>query len=80
MAKKLINLTIDGIKVQVEEGSTILAAARANGITIPTLCNLKDLNPIGACRMCLVEVKGARGLVAACVYPAAEGMEVFTNT
>ncbi|MCQ3914500.1 MAG: 2Fe-2S iron-sulfur cluster-binding protein [Mycoplasmoidaceae bacterium] len=80
MAKKLINLIIDGIKVKVEEGSTILDAARANGITIPTLCYLKDLNPIGACRMCLVEVKGARGLVAACVYPVAEGMEVFTNT
>ncbi|MBQ0045511.1 MAG: [FeFe] hydrogenase, group A [Mycoplasma sp.] len=80
MSKKLINLTIDGIKVQVEEGSTILEAARANGITIPTLCYLKDLNPIGACRMCLVEATGARGLVAACVYPVAEGMEVITNS
>lgn len=80
MAKKLINLQIEGIKIQAEEGSTILEAARANGITIPTLCYLKDLNPIGACRMCLVEVKGARGLVAACVYPIAEGMEVRVNT
>lgn len=78
--KKLINLTIDGVKIQVEEGSTILDAARANGIIIPTLCHLKGLNGIGACRMCLVEVKGARGLVAACVYPVAEGMEVHTDT
>ncbi|MCQ2956531.1 MAG: 2Fe-2S iron-sulfur cluster-binding protein [Mycoplasmoidaceae bacterium] len=78
--KKLINLIIDGVKVQAEEGSTILDAARANGITIPTLCYLKGLNGIGACRMCLVEVKGARGMVASCVYPVAEGMEVFTNT
>ncbi len=78
--KKLINLTIDGVKVQVEEGSTILDAARDNGIIIPTLCHLKGLNGIGACRMCLVEVKGARGMVAACVYPVAEGMEVYTDT
>lgn len=78
--KKLIHLTIDGIKVNAEEGFTILEAAKANGITIPTLCYLKDLNPIGACRMCLVEVKGMRNLVPACVYPASEGMEVFTNT
>lgn len=80
MAKKLINLTIDGVKVSVEEGSTILDAAKKASIHIPTLCYLKDLNPIGACRMCLVEATGARGLVAACVYPVAEGMEVKTNT
>lgn len=80
MAKKLINLTIDGIKVSGEEGSTILDVAKANGINIPTLCYLKEINKIAACRMCLVEVKGARGMVASCVYPIAEGMEVFTNT
>lgn len=77
---KMINLTIDGIKVVIEEGSTILDAAKLAGIKIPTLCYLKDLNPAGACRMCLVEVKGARGLVASCVYPVAEGMEVITNS
>ena len=60
--------------------STILEAARYAGIDIPTLCYLKDVNQIGACRMCMVEVKGARSLVAACVYPVNEGMEVFTNT
>ncbi len=77
---KMINLTIDGIKVAIEEGSTILDAAKLAGIKIPTLCYLKDLNPAGACRMCLVEVKGARSLVASCVYPVAEGMEVTTNS
>ena len=61
-------------------GSTILEAAREAGIDIPTLCFLKDINQIGACRMCMVEVKGARSFVAACVYPVNEGMEVFTNT
>ncbi len=61
-------------------GSTILEAARSAGIDIPTLCYLKDVNQIGACRMCMVEVKGARSLVAACVYPVNDGMEVFTNT
>jgi NADP-reducing hydrogenase subunit HndD len=75
-----INLKINGLNVTAPEGSTILEAARHAGIRIPTLCFLKDLNEIGACRMCVVEVKGARNLVAACVHPAAEGMEVFTNT
>ena len=64
----------------VPEGSTILEAARFAGIKIPTLCFLKDLNEIGACRVCVVEVKGARSLVAACVHPVNEGMEIFTNT
>ena len=77
---KMINLTIDGVQVSVEEGSTILDAAKKARIKIPTLCFLKGINGIGACRMCLVEVKGARNLVASCVYPVAEGMEVRTNT
>ena len=76
----MINLKINNIPVAVEPGTTILEAARQVGINIPTLCYLKDINEIGACRICTVEVKGARGLVAACVYPVAEGMEVFTNT
>lgn len=57
-----------------------MEAARFAGIKIPTLCFLKDLNEIGACRVCVVEVKGARSLVAACVHPVNEGMEIFTNT
>ena len=76
----MVNLKINGQDVCVPEGYTILDAAREVGINIPTLCYLKDINKIGACRMCLVEVKGARGLQAACVYPVAEGLEVFTNT
>ena len=78
MAK--VNLKINNIPVQAEAGTTILEAARAAGIKIPTLCYLKDINAIGACRVCVCEVKGARSLVAACVYPVSEGMEVFTNT
>ncbi|MGN0795619.1 MAG: NADH-dependent [FeFe] hydrogenase, group A6 [Christensenellales bacterium] len=76
----LVNLKINNIPVSVEAGTTILEAARSAGIKIPTLCYLKDINAIGACRVCVVEVKGARSLVAACVYPVNEGMEVFTNT
>ena len=76
----MINLKINGQDISVPEGYTILDAAREVGINIPTLCYLKDINQIGACRMCLVEVKGARGLQAACVYPVSEGLEVYTNT
>lgn len=75
-----VNLKINNIPVQVEDGTTILEAARKIGIKIPTLCYLKDINAIGACRVCVVEVKGARSLVASCVYPVSEGMEVQTNT
>jgi len=75
-----VTLKINGTEVTVPQGSTILEAARAAGIRIPTLCYLKDINAIGACRMCVVEVKGARAFAAACVYPVTEGMEVFTNT
>ncbi len=76
----MVKLTINGIPVEVPAGSTVLEAAREAGVRIPTLCYLKDINEIGACRMCLVEVKGARSLVTSCVYPVTEGMEVFTNT
>ncbi len=76
----MVNLKINGQDISVPEGYTILDAAREVGIKIPTLCYLKDLNQIGACRMCLVEVKGAKALQAACVYPVAEGIEVFTNS
>ena len=76
----MVNLKINNIPVQVKVGTTILDAAKSVGINIPTLCYLKDINEIGACRVCVVEVKGARSLVASCVYPVNEGMEVFTNT
>ncbi len=75
-----VNIKINGNDYTVPAGSTILEAARIANIDIPTLCYLKDVNEIGACRMCVVEVKGARTLVTACVYPVNEGMEVFTNT
>lgn len=80
MANDLVNIKINGMPLSVPKGSTILEAARQAGIYIPTLCYLKDVNAIGACRICVVEVKGARSLVASCVYPVNEGMEVFTNT
>ena len=75
-----VNITINGVAVAAPKGSTILEAARLANIEIPTLCFLKEINEIGACRMCVVEVKGARSLVAACVYPINEGMEIWTNT
>ena len=75
-----VNLKINGIPVTVPAGTTVLDAARKVGVRIPTLCYLRDVNEIGACRMCVVEVKGARGPVAACVYPVNEGMEVTTNS
>lgn len=75
-----VNIKINGISVCAPAGSTILDAAHIAGIKIPTLCFLKEINEIGACRMCIVEVKGARNLVAACVHPINEGMEVVTNT
>ncbi len=77
--EQLIALTIDGVKVQVPAGTTVLEAAKQAGINIPTLCYLKDVNAIGACRMCVVDT-GGRALQAACVLPAANNMVVKTNT
>lgn len=75
-----ITIKINGMEVSAPKGSTILEAARLAHIEIPTLCYLKEINEIGACRMCVVEVKGAKSLVVSCVYPINEGMEVWTNT
>ena len=75
-----VNVKINGKEYAVPKSATVLEAARYAGIDIPTLCYLKDVNEIGACRLCLVEVVGARGLVTACVYPVNEGMEILTNT
>ncbi len=80
MEEKMVNLTIDNIPVTVPAGTTVLEAARSAGIKIPSLCFLKDVNEIGACRICVVEVEGARSLMASCVYPVSEGMVVHTNT
>lgn len=77
---EMVNLTIDGVQIEVPKGTTVLEAARSAHIQIPTLCYLKGINEIGACRMCLVEVKGARSLQASCVFPVGEGMEIRTNT
>lgn len=77
---EMVNITIDGQEVQVAEGSTVLEAAQLAGIHIPTLCYLKDINKIGACRVCLVEIEKTRGLQPSCIYPVSEGMKVKTNT
>ena len=77
---EMLNVTVNGIAVSVPKGATILEAARAAGVEIPTLCYMKEKNEIGACRICVVEATGARGLVTACVYPVTEGMAIQTNT
>ena len=74
----MVSLKIDGRPVQAEENMTILEVCIQNGIKIPTLCNLKDINNIGACRMCLVEDAKSGRLQASCVYPVSEGMEILT--
>ena len=77
--ENLVKLTIDGVSVEVPAGTTVLEAAKQAGINIPTLCYLKDINQIGACRMCVVDT-GARAFGAACVLPVSNGMVVKTNT
>ena len=77
--EQMVNLTIDNVKVSVPAGTSVLEAAKQAGINIPTLCYLKDVNAIGACRMCVVNA-GGRALQAACVLPVSEGMNVKTNT
>lgn len=76
----MVNLIINRQKTCVPEGTTILEAARKIGINIPTLCYLKGINEIGACRVCIVEVAGTSRLVTSCNTPVTEGMEVFTNS
>jgi iron-only hydrogenase group A len=76
----MITVTIDGLKVEVEEGTTILDAARQAKVHIPTLCYLPEVQAIGACRVCLVEIEGNRTLQAACVSPVVKGIVVHTNT
>ena len=80
MEKEMINLTIDGQKVTVPKGTTILDAAKKAGIDIPTLCFLKDINEVGDCRMCIVEVEGRKGFATSCIQTVEEGMVVHTHT
>ena len=82
MAKeeRMVNLTIDGVPVSVPPGTMILAAAEKAGIKIPTLCQNKRLLPFGACRICVVQQKGRRGLIPACFNPVRNGMEILTQT
>jgi NADP-reducing hydrogenase subunit HndD len=77
---EMVNITIDTRKIKVPRHYTVLEAARYANIDIPTLCFLRGINEIGACRMCVVEIKGARSLQAACVYPVSEGLEIYTQT
>ena len=77
---EMANLTINGQAISAPVGSTILQAAKQGGIDIPTLCNHPALRPVGACRICVVEVKGQRVLQTACTFPITEGMEVQTES
>ena len=78
--EELITLTIDGTQVQVKKGTTVLEAARKADIDIPTLCYLKEINEIGDCRMCIVEIEGRKGFTTSCIQKAEEGMVVHTHT
>ena len=80
MEKNLVTLTIDDQEIKVQKGSTILEAARQADIDIPTLCFLKDINEVGDCRMCIVEVEGRRGFATSCIQTVEEGMVVKTHT
>jgi len=80
MSKYLVNLKINNMPIAVEEGTTILEAAKKLNFRVPTLCNHPDLTVAGNCRVCVVEVKGAKLLAASCATPVSEGMEVFTNS
>lgn len=80
MNEEIVTLTIDGLEVKAKKGATILQAAREVGIDIPTLCFLKEINEVGDCRMCIVEVEGRKGFVTSCIQKVEEGMIVHTNT
>ncbi len=78
--KNMVKITINGAEVEVEEGTTILEAAKKVNIDIPTLCFLKEINEIGDCRMCIVEVEGKRGFATSCIQKVEEGMVIHTNS
>ena len=76
----MVNVRIDNYDLSVEEGTTIMEAAKKAGVFIPHLCFLKGINEISACKVCMVEIQGKSKLVTACSTPVAEGMVVFTNS
>jgi iron-only hydrogenase group A len=76
----VVTIAINGVTVKAHDGETILSALRANNVSVPTLCHMPDLNPSGACRLCVVEVEGQRGLVPSCSFPVSEGMTVRTHS
>ena len=76
----MVNLTINNKKISVEDGTTILEAAKQNNILIPTMCYLEDVHKFGSCRICVVEQEGAKNLQASCITPVTEGMVIHTNT
>lgn len=78
--ENIVTLTIDGIEVKAKKGTTILEAAKQIGIDIPTLCFLKDINEVGDCRMCIVEVEGRNGFATSCIQTVEQGMVIYTNT
>ena len=80
MEENLVTLKIDDKEVKVKQGTTILQAAKQAGIDIPTLCFLKDINEVGDCRMCIVEVDGRKGFATSCIQKAEEGMVVHTHS
>lgn len=80
MEEEFVTLTIDGEVVKAKKGITILEAAKQAGVDIPTLCFLKNINEVGDCRMCIVEVEGRRGFATSCIQKVEEGMVVHTNT
>ena len=80
MSEEMVNLIIDGQEVKAKKGTTVLEAARKVGIDIPTLCFLKEINEVGDCRMCIVEIEGRRGFATSCIEKVQEGMVVHTNT
>src|SRR5271157_2219788 len=79
-ASNTLKLKIDGVEISVPEGTTILNAAKTNGITIPTMCSLAGLTPYGGCRLCLVEISGSPKLFPACTTPVSPNMEITTNS
>ena len=80
MEKDMVTLTIDGVEIKVPKGTTILEAAKQAGIDIPTLCFLKEINEVGDCRMCIVEVEGRKGFATSCIQTVEDGMIVHTHT
>ena len=83
----MLNIKVNGMAIEAPKGTTVLEAARLAGVEIPTLCFLKEINEIGACRICVSEVAEMRGpalgpkrLVASCVFPISQGMEIYTNS